>query len=409
MKSYLGKMNLTNGLPHLTAHNDDNLMNRHCCEHSRNTQQTTVDTTTGKTKLLVFSCMICFIMLSFAGNFVAFAQTQTVSKNNFPNDKDYFIVKTNPSKTSNYQAKASPTSNSELAKRYLKLGNSYRESGNFELALHYIKTGKQTFSRQRNFDDSYWYAVSLEYLAYCYRDVGNLSKARTLLEQSLEIYRSIINMRQGSQYAVSEVVQNLERELASGKYCDAGRNATLKNNNSGKNIANELQIETFVLNLDNRRLTKFPDDITRKRIDNISISKNRFANFPDEVLVYPSLKVLNVSFNRIRNFPDLSRLQSLEYLNFSDNRITDVDGSIGKLQKLEYLNLANNRQLKNISLEIGKLRNTLKVLDIRNTRIDESLIRQLTRELPNTNIISGNERKRNTNSLDFNSSFGEGF
>jgi hypothetical protein len=77
------------------------------------------------------------------------------------------------------------------------------------------------------------------------------------------------------------------------------------------------------------------------------------------------------------------------------------------LQKLEYLNLSNNRQLKNISLEIGKLRNTLKILDIRNTRIDESLIRQLTRELPNTNIISGNDKKKNNNTLNFDSPFGE--
>jgi len=217
-------------------------------------------------------------------------------------------------------------------------------------------------------------------------------------------------MQHGSQYAVRELIQNLERELALPlmRNCPAIGNATFcKNFSNAFSIGNESQVETSVLNLDNRRLTRFPSDITRKRIDNISISKNRFTNFPDEILAYPTLKVLNVSFNRIRILPDLSRLQNLEYLNFSDNRITDVDGSIGKMSNLEYLNLANNRQLKNISLEIGKLRNTLKILDIRNTRIDESLVRQLTRELPNTNIISGNDRKRNTNSLDFDIPFGE--
>jgi tetratricopeptide (TPR) repeat protein len=191
----------------------------------------------------------------------------------------------------------SSTPNSELAKRYLKLGNSYRESGNFELALHYLALGQQPFFKQRNFDESYWYAVSLEYMAYCFRDMGNNLEARYHLEQSLAIYQKIIGMRQGSQSAMREVIQKLENELRSAQY---------QTSNS------EAQIETPVLNLDNRRLTKFPDDITRKKIDNISIANNRFTNFPDEILNFPTVKILDVSFNRIRNFPDLSKLQSLE-------------------------------------------------------------------------------------------------
>lgn len=295
------------------------------------------------------------------------------------------------------------TKNSELAKRYLKLGNSYREAGNFDLAFHYISLGQQTFHKQRNFDERYWYAVSLEFLGYCYRDMSDFARARNYFEQSLPIYRQIISMRQGSQIAIKEVIKKLEQEII---FLANSSNDSFADSRKIANSSPDTQIETTVLNLDNRRLTKFPDDITRKKIENISISNNRFTNFPDEILNYPTVKILNISFNRIRNFPDLSKLQSLEYLNLSDNRIIEVDASIGKLKNLEYLNLANNRQLKNISLEIGKLRNTLKILDIRNTRIDESLIRQLTRELPNTNIISGNDKKR-TNTYNFDSTAGE--
>ena len=373
----------------------------------------------GKMKLF---CVLILIMLLNSEGFAQSFNNKNFCNKNFPNDKNYFVGKKCSAKNYSTTVNTNSTVNQDLAKRYLKLGNSYREAGDFGLAFEFLELGQQSFQRQRNFEERYWYAVSLEFLGYCFRDMGNFQKARELFSQSLSIYRRILTMPQGSHYAVSELIQNLEVELTLAKCgSEKPRNSCPKfksscpkfkttNCNNPTNTVRtggtvrgfegvqEAQIETDIVNLDNQRLTSFPDNISRKTITNISLAHNRFTSFPDEILRYSTLEVLNISFNRINNFPDLSRLQNLEYLDFSNNRIREVDASIGKLQELEYLNLSNNRQLRNISFDIGKLRNSLKVLDIRNTRIDESTIRQLTRELPNTNILSGNtERNRNQN------------
>ena len=410
----------------------------------------------------ILTCFICFALLSSEGFATdEFAQQHSDMLAQYSAKKFYWndnvggdtvavtrpVTRSTPTPTRTQpKTSSSPRVNIDLAKRYLKLGNSYRQLGNFDLAFHYIKLAQQTFIRQRNFDETYWYAASLEYLGYCHRDIGDNSQARSLLQQSLSIYQRIIKMEQGSQYAVREVIRNLEREIPTGAEKETITNPPNKKiivvppsptpatitTNVRQVVYTEQCVCGYtpasqcicppplcssctpteqngdwgaVVNLDDRRLTRFPTDFKRERIDNISIVRNRFTNFPEEITRYSTLRVLNASFNRIRNFPDLSRLQNLEYLNFSDNRLIEVDGTIGKLKNLKYLNLSNNRQLKNISLDIGNLRNTLKELDIRNTKIDEGWIRQLIRELPNTNIIVGNEKKRSNSqnlSLDFN-------
>ena len=337
----------------------------------------------------------------------------------------------------------------ELGKRYIKLGNSYREVKMYECALHYVNYGMLIFYQQRNFDEKYWYAVGKEYLGYCIRDMGNYLEACYLFEEALAIYSSILSMEYGSQYILNQQIKNMEQELhllkkhlpsasnndrsivrtnnreVSNNYinniiaginvnnCNAHDNFNDNANDFVDNTNNDInnipvnssqqQFGSFVVNLDNMRLTKFPDNFTKNRIDNISIVRNRFTSFPDEVLRYRTLKTINASFNRIANFPDLSRLQELEYLDLSNNKISEVDGTVGNLRNLKYLNLSNNTKLKNISLDIGKLRNSLQELDIRNTRINERLIRQLIRELPNTNILVGTERRQSQNqNFDFN-------
>lgn len=371
--------------------------------------------------LNIFSIIIFAVILLFA----VVTNIVTSTSNSFaaqPTSKQNRAVNKN---FNNGQFAQSVNTDAELGKRYIKLGNSYREAKEFEFALHYINYGMLTFYQQRNFDEKYWYAVGKEYLGYCYRDMGNYLEACHLFEAALAIYSSILSMEDGSQYVMNQQIRNVEQELhllkkhlpsvstIAARHPTSGANdivndvvrndfAARNNNNSNNNQSqNNNQSESFVINLDNMKLTKFPDDIARNRVDNISIIGNRFTAFPDEVLKYRTLKAINASFNRIANFPDLSRLQELEYLDLSNNRISEVDGTVGNLQNLRYLNLSNNTRLRNISLNIGRLRNSLKELDLRNTKVNELLIRQLIRELPNTNILTGNDKKRPQN-FDFN-------
>jgi hypothetical protein len=95
----------------------------------------------------------------------------------------------------------------ELAIRYLKLGNTYRESGNYIQAKKYIEMG---FSLAKRNNRDYWVAVSYEYLGYLYRDQGEIAKAKEYLIKSKDIYNKSVKMKEGSNEAIVSAILELD-------------------------------------------------------------------------------------------------------------------------------------------------------------------------------------------------------
>lgn len=97
-----------------------------------------------------------------------------------------------------------------LGVRYLKLGNSYREARNYDLAQYYIKRGIDMI---RGRAGGYWEAVGYEYLGLLYRDMGDRQLALEYLRTAASLYDRVVNMRnnQGSDEALRAVIADVEQ------------------------------------------------------------------------------------------------------------------------------------------------------------------------------------------------------
>ncbi|XP_031846948.1 leucine-rich-repeats and calponin homology domain protein isoform X3 [Nomia melanderi] len=84
------------------------------------------------------------------------------------------------------------------------------------------------------------------------------------------------------------------------------------------------------------------------------LSKNRFAELPEEVTEFPFLEKLHLYHNAIRIIPEtVSMLQSLNYLDLSRNQLTSLPREICRLP-LQTLLVAHNR-LASLPDELGRM------------------------------------------------------
>ncbi|XP_076379991.1 leucine-rich-repeats and calponin homology domain protein isoform X2 [Megalopta genalis] len=84
------------------------------------------------------------------------------------------------------------------------------------------------------------------------------------------------------------------------------------------------------------------------------LSKNRFAELPEEVTEFPFLEKLHLYHNAIRIIPEtVSLLQSLNYLDLSRNQLTSLPREICRLP-LQTLLVAHNR-LASLPDELGRM------------------------------------------------------
>jgi tetratricopeptide (TPR) repeat protein len=274
---------------------------------------------------------------------------------------------------------------SELGKRYLKLGNTYRESGNFDKAEEYLKQGKKLVS-----NDGYWSAAASEFLGYLYRDMVASGKygdntdylldlAKENMEKALKGFQKAVKQPDGSQIALSELMNNIEQiktTIVSEQNTDgakAGYNSTQSYGN-GK-----------VINIDNSKAKEIPVDLPTN-MENFSAVNNRIKEFPANFAQFPKLKFLNLKKNKITSIENgINGLKNLKILNCSNNKIKSLPQSISDLKQLEVLDVSNNK-LKEIPTSITSLKN-LKVLDISGNKIQFSHISTLLKNMPNTNII----------------------
>lgn len=273
----------------------------------------------------------------------------------------------------------------ELGKRYLKLGNTYRESGNYSKAEEYLKQGKKLVS-----NDEYWSATAHEFFGYLYRDMvasGDynsnsdyfLALAKENMEKALSGFRKAVKQPDGSPIALSGLMESIEKingMMAGGSYsagAKAGINPLAKTGNSK------------IVNLDNSKLKAVPNDLPAS-MENFSAVNNRIKELSALLGQYLRLQYVNLKGNRINSVDNgINGLKGVKVLNLSDNRIKTVPPSIAELKQLEVLDLSHNK-LKDIPSVITSLKN-LKVLDISGNKIPFTQISTLIKNMPMTNII----------------------
>lgn len=273
----------------------------------------------------------------------------------------------------------------ELGKRYLKLGNTYREAGNYEKAEEYLKQGKTLIGK-----DGYWNATASEFLGYLYRDMvasGNYGDNSDYLaalskdnfENALAGFQKMVKQKDGSPVPLAEIMKNIgevKSEIANDNPSPTGRAANSPNSNYGN---------AKVVNIDNSKAKEIPANLPAS-MENFSAVSNRIKEFPGNLSQFPKLKYLNLKKNKITSIDNgINGLKGLRVLNCSDNKIKSLPQNIGDLKQLEILDVSNNK-LKDIPTSITSLKN-LKVLDISGNKIQFSNISTLIKNMPNTNII----------------------
>jgi Leucine-rich repeat (LRR) protein len=383
-----------------------------------------------KNKNIKIQNIICIVwVILFASTIDIYSQN-----NNFFNDNTLSKPK---------QTKSTNKSNIELYKRYVKLGNTYREGGNYNKAFYYLSAAKINLEKKRNSEEKYWYAAANEGLGFYYRDINDIPQAQQYFNVAMQIYQDILTQDDGSQNALIDAMLNIKQ--ASKKHhpkdnnFDNGIATFLNNGNLGKKIENALQqylpqyfekdnknnlknaeVHTFtfgnnglenfphskefyhsnnsagVENFSGMNLTDFPSDYTETSINTLDISNNNIATFPPRIFTFGMIEYLDISNNKISNFPSLNSLNKLQYLNIANNQLSEISNSIGELRHLNFLDVSNNPNLSVISRDIFKLKNTLKILDISGTNLPQSFIDELLRKMPNTNIKRNNIKAGNT-------------
>ncbi|MCO5249964.1 MAG: leucine-rich repeat domain-containing protein [Candidatus Kapabacteria bacterium] len=256
----------------------------------------------------------------------------------------------------------------ELGKRNLKLGNTYRESGEFDAAKEFLDKGLSGVESNRGFESQYWQAVAYEYYGFLYRDMGQQDNADANFRKALDIYSRIIKQSDGSQVAMQNVMESSGR--ISKMLSDGGSMAF--GSSSG------------VINLSNSKLRNMPYDLPLNS-SSLILSDNRFRDFPDGLNRYKDLEYLDISGNRLRNVSaSIGDLNKLHYLDLSNNRIDDLPNDMSKLKNLRELNLSNNK-LKEVPMMLCELKG-LRLLNLKGNKIRHEDVMNLVRCLPSTNI-----------------------
>lgn len=102
----------------------------------------------------------------------------------------------------------------------------------------------------------------------------------------------------------------------------------------------------------------------------LNLQKKKLTKFPMEILKLVNLNELNLSHNKIVKIPpEIAELEYLQRINLSKNELTSIPTEIASLKNVEVL-ILNRNNIQTLPLAMGKMY-SLKVLDIWGTEIDE--------------------------------------
>ncbi|XP_067325747.1 leucine-rich repeat and calponin homology domain-containing protein 4 isoform X4 [Anolis sagrei] len=135
---------------------------------------------------------------------------------------------------------------------------------------------------------------------------------------------------------------------------------------SGPERALEEAAASGKLSLAGRRLRHFPGGAARRwdlsDTTQADLSRNRFAEVPEDACHLMSLEGLSLYHNCLRSIPAaIANLQALTYLNLSRNQLTSLPSCVCRLP-LKVL-IASNNKLASLPEDIGALR-SLRQLDV---------------------------------------------
>ncbi len=287
----------------------------------------------------------------------------------------------------------------EQAMRWIKLGNTYRISQNYPKAGEYLKKGLVEIQNCDDYTARYWEAVANEYYAYLYEDIKMYNEAKQHFDKALSIYETVITQKDGSPYALAQVIRQRKLRIdsliqaESGLFLQVVKEEPAEQIDEKASAGDDIQIPDTVfleadsksLTFDNQKLKSF-NFIIPERTETISARSNRIKEISPMITRLPNLKSLDLEDNRIKDISaTVADMDKLEYLNLSRNKIKDLPDAIGDMKSLKYLDLSDNR-LKELPANLNNLKN-LKVLDLSKNKIPFTSVENLIKQLPNTNII----------------------
>lgn len=160
------------------------------------------------------------------------------------------------------------------------------------------------------------------------------------------------------------------------------------------------EVETPYLHLQNKGLSKLPQNINTLQLKEIILTGNNFTEFPDEVLNMPQLEELLIGHNPVSKLPDnLESLKNLKRLSINATQIKEFPSDLSALENLETIGLDHNEfkkvpepiltlpNLKRLKLNNNDLTN-LKFIDRRLERLESiylysNQIKQIDCEIEN--------------------------
>lgn len=257
--------------------------------------------------------------------------------------------------------------------KYLKLGNTLREAGDFESSKEYLDKATKIISKSK---DNFWSASADEYFAYYYRDLSksqndenkeyframSIAKFESALEKLSKLKRS------KSKSTIDKIIQEIHQ---------------LKNTEISDYKG--LWLKNTYFTYDDKNIKKLPEEISSK-VTYLSLARNKFSNFPIEIAKFKSLEYLDLSDNKIKEVPNtIEYLMKLKILKLKSNKLKTLPESISELPNMKYLDISNN-SLKSIPDFLAKCK-SLEVLDLRKNNIPFEELKKLLQKMPNTQIL----------------------
>lgn len=250
------------------------------------------------------------------------------------------------------------------AKRLLKLANTNIWLENYDEASELVEEAQRIISKYSSWEAKYWDAVADETLGLIYYQLGNYDLAEDKFTLAHNKYKNLIRSDfKGSQFKTVDLI-NKSREKG-------GKVSQQKSKENGKIVNISYSAVAGFLNL--------PNDVFAF----VAVESN-INSFPGELYGKKDLKYIILKGNRLTNVV-LRDIPSLEFLDLSDNNLSNLQLDVASLPNLKYLDLSGNR-LRTIPKEILSLKN-LEYIDVSKNNIPFSEVANLIQNLPNTVVI----------------------
>jgi hypothetical protein len=272
---------------------------------------------------------------------------------------------------SNLNAFNSQTLNQSI--KFLKLGNTLREAGDYESSKDYLDKGYKLANKT---NDAYWSAIADEYLGYYYRD---LSKSK--LNENSEYFKA---MALAKLEVAIEKFGKLKKNKGNSPIEKIKLEINILKNNNLIDYKG-LWLNNTYFTYDEKGLKKIPEDVSPKATY-LSLVKNKFSSFPMELLKLRLIEYLDLSDNKLKELPNsIEYLIKLKVLKLKNNKFKDLPEEISYLPNLKYLDISNNG-FKRIPDFLTKCK-SLEILDLRKNNIPFEELKKLLQKMPNTQIL----------------------